>query len=67
MSEERKIWATEGWMCKVDFDYELGASLGGNKIYSSEKDCRRHRPYVEECGVTHVVTLSKEDFDLSHG
>lgn len=58
--------AVPGWMCKVDFDYELGEAMGGTTIFADEEDlheCRKctsghdkdHRP-VE------VVTLSKEDF-----
>jgi hypothetical protein len=55
--------AVPGWMCAVDFDWELGEAKGGNRIYASEKDLREHHDCVDKCGIQEVVTMSKEDFD----
>lgn len=43
-----------GYMCKVDFDYELGCASGGNIVYPSEKNLREHRKCVNECGIVEV-------------
>ena len=50
--------ATHGFMCKTDYDWELGAAIDGNKVYPSEKALREHRSCVDECGIVKVaVTL----------
>jgi hypothetical protein len=49
-------------MCAIDFAYELGEASGGNKIYPSLEDLRKHHSCLDECGSQEVVTLSKEDF-----
>ena len=42
----------------VDFQYELGQCMDGNKIYGSKKDLERDNPCVKECGIVEVeVTL----------
>jgi len=57
-----------GWMCAVDFDYELGEASGGATIFSSEKDLHEHRRCTTAEDAAHkgveVVTLSKEDFNV---
>jgi len=60
---EKKI----GYMCKVDYDYELGVALGGNDIFSSIEDLKRHRTCVKECGIVKVgieelEVVQKQDF-----
>jgi hypothetical protein len=53
-------------MCYTDFSCELGEAEGGNSIYASENDLRKHRKCVDSgekwCSPTEVVTMSKEDF-----
>lgn len=44
-----------GYMCLTDFECELGAAEGGNKIYPSVEDCIRCRPCVKSCGVVKVA------------
>lgn len=63
--QSRKLWAKNnlevkyGYMCKVDFDHEVGEALGGNKIYPSLKDLRRHH---SECHFGSVkVKVSLEE------
>lgn len=52
--------STIGYMCLVDFEYELGAAMGGNVIYPSEEDCRANRTCVASCGIVEVeVRLRK--------
>ena len=50
MSEKVRI----GYMCKVDFDFELGEALGGNEIFPSVEDLKEHRKCTDECGVVEV-------------
>jgi|FreactcultureFD7_1027221.scaffolds.fasta_scaffold44156_1 hypothetical protein len=54
--------AVPGWMCAIDFSYELGEALGGNTIYPSLEDLRKHHECLDFCGFEEVVTMSKEDF-----
>ena len=43
-----------GYMCKTDFNYELGEALGGTEIYCSIEDIKRCRPCAEQCGIVKV-------------
>ena len=62
-----KLKVCYGWMCAVDFDFELGEAAGGNKIYPSKEDLMERRKCVSEESKEHrpveVVTVSKEDFE----
>lgn len=49
MSESRY-----GYMCKTDFDYELGEALGGNTVYASITDLCESRKCVTHCGIVKV-------------
>ena len=56
-----------GYMDKTDFEWELGAAMGGNKIYPSEADLRRNEKCLDQCGivkvrVTRVEVVQEEDF-----
>ncbi len=53
MHEEGKEYVL-GYMCRIDFECELGAALGGNNIYPSEEDCRENRKCVGKCGIVEV-------------
>ncbi len=57
-----------GYMCKVDFDYELGYAGGGNIIYPTIKGLKAFRCCWDECGivkvkVTKVKTVLKDKLD----
>lgn len=47
--------AVVGYMCKIDFDHELGAALGGSKVYPSIEDLRSNHDCVDECGIVEVT------------
>lgn len=49
-----------GYMCLVDFECELGAARGGNTVYPSIEDCRRHRKCVASCGIVKVAIRALE-------
>lgn len=44
----------EGYMCKTDFDFELGIASDGIEVYSSIEDLKEWRPCVEGCGIVKV-------------
>lgn len=52
--------AAEGYMCKTDFECELGAAKGGNVVYPSEADLRANRSCVEHCGIVKVKVIAVE-------
>jgi hypothetical protein len=49
-----------GYMCKTDFDYELGYAADGSKVYPDIESLRAFCRCVSDCGIVEVtVTLSK--------
>ncbi len=49
-----------GYMCRVDWDCELGGAMGGNTIYCDIKDLKEHRKCWKSCGIVEVkVYFSK--------
>lgn len=48
-----------GFMCKVDFDHELGNALGGNRVFADEADCEKDRECVDTCGMVEVEVRLK--------
>ena len=43
-----------GYMCLTDFEFEVGAASGGNRIFPSEEDLRRHKKCADGCGIAEV-------------
>lgn len=50
----------EGYMCKTDFECELGMAKRGNCVYASEQDLRENRPCVASCGIVKVKVVAVE-------
>lgn len=48
------------YMDKVDFDYELGEALGGNRVYPSIEDLKKHHSCVKSCGIVKVKISLEE-------
>jgi hypothetical protein len=44
----------ELYMCRTDFEYELGCAAGGNKVYANIDDLKSSRPCVSSCGIVAV-------------
>lgn len=42
------------YMCKTDYDWELGMAAGGTVLYASVEDLRKCRPCVDGCGIVAV-------------
>lgn len=58
-----------GYMCKTDWDFELGNALDGNKIYPSQGSLLANRSCIAECGMVEVEVrlrkvIQKEDFSI---
>lgn len=54
---DRKIAETrtvKGFMCMVDWEFELGDAVGGNSVYGSVPDLKKHRKCWKECGIVEV-------------
>jgi len=45
---------TDLFMCKVDFECELGMAAGGNVVYGSVEELRERRKCVDACGIVEV-------------
>jgi len=58
----KKIFAVPGWMCKTDFDCELGQASGGATVHPSLEDLKDRRKCVYHCGTQQVRVLSEKDF-----
>lgn len=44
----------KGYMCSIDFDWELGEAMGGSTIYPSVEDLKEHHVPWESCGIVEV-------------
>lgn len=45
-----------GYMCKTDFDYELGEATDGNKIFPSVAELKMFNKCWKSCGIVKVET-----------
>ena len=78
---ERESWAmmrdndnenvVTGYMCMIDWECEIGAASGGNKIYPSIEDLKASHTCWEGCGIVEVkvhfskvICEAKEDYNL---
>ena len=48
------ISSATGYMCKIDFDNELGRAAGGLPVYSSIEDLKENHDCWESCGIVKV-------------
>ena len=56
-----------GYMCKIDWDFEFGEALGGNKIYPSLADLKQNHDCWERCGVVKVkISLEETLHETNH-
>ena len=64
----------EGWMDSIDFDWEVGEALGGNRVFPSERNCRENKPCIRRsekeptgtpgvCFPKRVYVLDADKFD----
>ena len=43
-----------GYMCRIDWNYELGSAIDGNKVYPSVQDLRASHTCADACGIVAV-------------
>lgn len=58
-----------GFMCKIDWDHELGQALGGNVVYPSQADLVSNKKCTDECGIVEVEinlkrVVQESDFSI---
>lgn len=58
----------KGFMCKTDFDFELGEAAGGNVVYAAVEDLVNRRGCTNQCGIVEVevreiCVVQNENFD----
>ena len=44
-----------GYMCLIDFEFELGGNSYGNRVFPSEEECLEHCPCSKACGMVEVA------------
>ena len=44
----------EGYMCKIDWDHEIGTAHDGNRVYPSLEALQVHHTSWKDCGVVKV-------------
>ena len=45
----------KGYMCFIDWNYELGNAAGGTLVYASINDLKDNHKCWEECGIVEVL------------
>lgn len=56
------------YMCKVDYECELGLNYYGNMVYPSIKSLKENRPCVEQCGIVEIkIELIRVISDSKYG
>jgi hypothetical protein len=43
-----------GYMCRVDYECELGAAAGGNVVFPSLEDAKQNLRCADACGIVEV-------------
>lgn len=56
-------FSIKGYMCKVDFEWELGEAAGACTLYGTLEQLKDSRPCVKQCGIVEVY-LSTSDYRL---
>lgn len=70
-NEESDGSGVAGFMCLTDFECEVGAAAGGNKVFPSIDDLRRCRSCADSCGIAEVrvvgvkIVQPAKDYDFS--
>jgi hypothetical protein len=58
-----------GYMDGVDWQHELGNAAGGNRVYGSVEDLKKHSKCWPQCGIVEVEVrlvrwVADQDFDF---
>lgn len=64
---DRKEHGVIGYMCTIDYEYELGRASGGNTIYPTLEDLKKHHSMWNECGVVEVKVIFVKNVVQTNG
>ena len=61
---QEPMWGDEDgivdcFMCKTDFDHELGNASNGVEVFPSVESISKRKPCIKECGIVHVGVVEK--------
>jgi hypothetical protein len=48
-----------GYMCLIEYEYEVGAASGGSMVYPSVDDLKKNHLCVDSCGVVEVEVRAR--------
>lgn len=60
MFENQDAGGVIGYMCRTDFECELGAAAGGNCVFPSVEDLKESRQCHKACGIVEVLVSFRE-------
>jgi hypothetical protein len=60
MVKKKKKKVVTGFMCKIEWDYNIGKAASGVTIYPTLETLRRYHGSIEECGIVEVEVSIKE-------
>jgi len=58
--DDKQTGEMHGYMCKVDFECELGFAEGGNTVYPSVENLKERRKCTPQCGIVKVAVRCLE-------
>jgi hypothetical protein len=53
-----------GYMCRIDWEFEIGNASDGNKIYPCIDSLKKGHPCASECGIVEVVVRFSKMIEL---
>ena len=65
-TDRTKFEPIVGYMCKVDFECELGMADGGNRVFPSVENLKKHRKCYDQCGIVEVEVSFKSVVEPSN-
>lgn len=49
--------SVKGYMCKTDYEFELGQASGGNTVFPSVEDAKKNLKCWGSCGLVEVEVV----------
>jgi hypothetical protein len=58
--EENEDGSVTGYMCRIDWECELGQARDGNKVYPSVDGLREYHTCADTCGIVEVAVFFRK-------